>query len=200
MSTPDASGKISYSRTHYNKWCCLHTGYDEARQFPTLNWCLGLVMKYWHKVKMILQRSLCRVQCRAVAVRAARCASGEWSREQECICPIIFSAFSFWMNSTCLGLCDFIYGFSLPFHKPIHLPFYVTSFGCLLFYLFSFSADGPRPPCNTHAPPLAGVPHTLRTTALESAFQYMPVLCVWHSWNSSAKVMNRSVWLGHWSN
>ncbi len=99
---------------------------------------------------------LCRVQCRAVAVRAARRASGEWSREQ----PVIFSAFSFWMTSTCLGLCDFIYGFSLPFHKPIHLPFYVTSFGCLLFYLFSFSADGPHPPCSTRAPPLGGhAPH-----------------------------------------
>ncbi len=59
------------------------------------------------------------------------------------------SYFSFWMTSTCLGLCDFIYDFSLPFHTPIHLPFKVTSFGCLLFYLFSFSAEAL---------------HTLRTT------------------------------------
>ncbi len=106
VSTPDASGKISYSRTHYNKWCCLHNGYDKS---PTLNWCLVLFMTYWHKVKMI---------CNSRFV-----APGEWSREQECICPVIFSAFSFWMNSSCLGLCDFVYGFSLPFHKPIHLPF-----------------------------------------------------------------------------
>ncbi len=36
---------------------------------------------------------------------------------------IIFSTFSFWITSTCVSLYDFIYGFSLPFHKLIHLQF-----------------------------------------------------------------------------
>ncbi len=68
-------------------------------------------MMYWHKVKMIYNGQLSRPVSEAESKNAY--APSHFLHLTEML----------WMNSSCLGLCDFVYGFSLPFHKPIHLPF-----------------------------------------------------------------------------
>ncbi len=69
------------------------------------------------------------------------------------------------MNSTCLGPCDFVWLFSsLSQTDPSPILSYVHWLFSVL--IFSFSADGLRPPYTTRAPPLAGAPHTLRTTGI----------------------------------
>ncbi len=71
VSTLDASGAITYYRTHYNQWCCLHwMGHDKSL---TVNCCSVLFMTYWHKFRIIFNgrfvtSSVCR-QTLAVAAR-----------------------------------------------------------------------------------------------------------------------------------
>ncbi len=58
VSTLDASGAITYYRTHYNQWCCLHwMGHDKSL---TVNCCSVLFMTYWHKFRIIFNGRLSR--------------------------------------------------------------------------------------------------------------------------------------------
>ncbi len=153
MSTPDASGKISYSRTHYNKWCCLHTGYGAARQSLTLNWCLGLVMTYWHKVKMIYNGRFV-----ASSVELLRCEPRDGrpvseAESKNAYAPSYFLHLAFEWTAPAWVCATSSMAFLFPFtnrsisHSKLR-PLAVYSF---IYFLFLLMAR--TPPCNTRAPP-----------------------------------------------